>query len=135
VPKLSRLTAITLALAKAAVAPGLAQAAGPEPPLLPVSPTAPADSAIIAADTDPPRVKLDWSIPREPVPVRFFVEVMAIGQGKSREVFAAYVDQPPVEVALVNGAPAYAWRVYTVGRDVAAYALSGWELFSLQIPK
>jgi len=90
---------------------------------------------MIAAESGPLSVKLVWSIPPEPVPVRFFVEVVAIGHGKLQEVFAAYVDQSSVDVALARGTEEYAWRVYTVGRDVAAYALSDWERFSLQIKK
>jgi hypothetical protein len=103
--------------------------------LLPVLPTAPANGAVIAVETDPLKVKLAWTIPQEPVPVRFFVEVVAIEQAKPHEVFAAYVDRPAVDVALAGGTTEYAWRVYTMGRDVAAYALSGWERFSLHIQK
>ena len=134
-PDLSRLAPILLALAGTVARPVLVHPAAVEPELLPVRPTAPADGAVIAAEPDPPKIKLAWAIPREPVPVRFFVEVVAIGEGRPREVFAAYVDQPPVDVALSGGTADYAWRVYTVGRDVAAYALSGWERFSLQIKK
>jgi hypothetical protein len=135
VPELSRLAPILLALAGAAAPPAPAHPAGAEPELLPVRPTEPANGAVIGAETDPLKVKLAWSIPQEPVPVRFFVEVLAIGQDRPREVFAAYVDQPPVDVALAPVTADYAWRVYTVGRDVAAYALSGWERFSLQTTK
>ena len=133
-PELSRLAPILLALAGAGAQPAPAHPVA-EPELLPVRPTAPANGAVIAAESDPLEVKLTWTIPREPVPVRFFVEVVAIGEGSRREVFAAYVDQPPLDVALAGGTADYAWRVYTVGRDVAAYALSGWERFSLQITK
>jgi len=134
VPDLRRLAPVLLALAGIAAPPAPACPAA-EPELLPVRPTTPADRAMIVAETDPLEVRLAWITPREPVPVRFFVEVVAIGDGGPREVFAAYVDQPPVDVALAGGTADYAWRVYTVGRDVAAYALSGWERFSLQVTK
>jgi hypothetical protein len=135
VPELTRFAPILLTLAGAVVAPVSAHPAGSETELLPAHPTAPVNGAVITPDGSPPGVKLAWSIPREPGPVRFFVEVVAIEQGGPREVFAAYVDQPPVEVALADGTAQYAWRIYTVGRDVAAYALSGWERFSLQTTK
>ena len=133
-PELSRIAPILLVFAQVGVLPP-AHHASAAPELLPVRPTAPANGAVIAADTDPLLVKLAWTIPREPVPVRFFVEVVAIGEGRPREVFAAYVDQPPVDIALAGAAADYAWRVYTVGRDIAAYALTDWERFSLQITK
>jgi hypothetical protein len=140
VPELSRLTPIVLALvilalAGVAVPSGLGQPARAEPQLLPVSPTAPADGAVIGADSNSLHVKLDWSIPQEPVPVRYFVEVVAIEKDRPREVFAAYVDHPPVDVTVADGTAEYAWRVYTVGRDVAAYVLSGWERFSLKLQR
>ncbi len=134
-PKLSRLTPIVLALAGAAVPAAPVYPAGSAPELLAARPTAPANGAVIGAEGDPLEVKLAWTIPREPVPVRFFVEVVAIEPGGPREVFAAYVDQPPVDVTLAGGTAEYAWRVFTVGRDVAAYALSGWERFSLLTTK
>ena len=133
-PNLRRLAPVLLALAGTAAPPAPPYPAA-EPELLPVHPTTPADRAVIAAETDPLEVKLAWTTPHEPVPVRFFVEVVAIEEGGPREIFAAYVDQPPVDVALAGGTADYAWRVYTVGRDVAAYALSGWERFSLQSAK
>lgn len=133
--KLTRLTPIVLVLAGAAVPRAPVYPVGSEFELLAVRPTAPANGAVIGAEGDLPEVRLAWTIPREPVPVRFFVEVVAIEQGEPREVFAAYVDQPPVDVTLAGGTAEYAWRVFTVGRDVAAYALSGWERFSLQTTK
>lgn len=133
-PEVSRLAPILLALAGVGLPPAPARPAA-DPELVPVRPTAPANGAVIAAETDPLEIKLAWTIPREPVPVRFFVEVVAIGEGKPRELFAAYVDRPPVDLALAAGTADYAWRVYTVGRDVAAYALSDWQRFSLQIAK
>jgi hypothetical protein len=135
VPELSRLAPILLLLAGAAVPPASTHAAGAEPELLPVHPTAPANNTVITAEKDPLKVTLAWSIPHEPVPVRFFVEVVAIGQHGPHEIFATYVDQPSVDVALAPAATDYAWRVYTVGRHVAAYALSEWEQFSLQTAK
>lgn len=134
-PELSRLAPILLALAGAAAGSVPAHPVATEPELIPARPIAPADHAVIAAEVDPLEVRLAWAIPREPMPVRFFVEVVAIGEGRPREVFAAYVDQPSVNIALAAGTANYAWRVYTVGRDVAAYALSGWERFSLRTAK
>lgn len=129
---LSRAPLILLALAGPAWPPGLAAFAAAESALLPVRQTAPADGAVVDAEGHPLAVKLTWSTPQEPVPVRFFVEVVAIEKAGPREVFAGYVDQPQLDVTLTGGTAEYAWRVYTVARDAPAYALSGWEHFSLQ---
>jgi hypothetical protein len=133
--RLNRLARIMPALAGTAVLPAPAYSVGPGPELLPVSLTAPADGSAIRDDGGSSGVELAWSAPREPVPVRFFVEVVAIEPGGPREIFAGYVDRPPVDVALERGQAEYAWRVYTVGLHVAAYALSGWDRFSLQTTK
>ncbi len=130
-----RLAPIVLALAGAALMPRLASSVGIERGLLPVRPTAPANGSVIEAAGDPLAIKLAWSIPSEPVAVRFFVEVVTIEQVGSREVFAGYVDRPSLEVQLAGGAAQYAWRVYAVGRDVAAYALSRWVYFSVRAAK
>ena len=105
-PGLSRLAPIVLALAGAALTPRLASSVGIEPGLLPVRPMAPADGAVIEAAGDPLSLKLAWSIPSEPVSVRFFVEVVTIEQVGSREVFAGYVDRSPMEVQLAGGTAA-----------------------------
>ncbi len=77
-------------------------------------------------------VKLTWSAPAQPIAARFFVEVIALGQGALREVFASYVDQPSAVVRLNATTTDYAWRVDTVGRDVAVYALGPWRRFSVR---
>lgn len=132
-PELRRVALSLLALAGMAVLPpGRSPCGASEPALLAVQQMAPADGAVIDAAGHPLSVRLNWSIPREPVPVRFFVEVVAVEDAGPREVFASYVDQPRVDVPLTGTATQYAWRVFTVGRDVPAYALSGWEHFSLR---
>ncbi|HEX5325275.1 MAG TPA: hypothetical protein VFW75_01275 [Acetobacteraceae bacterium] len=103
-----------------------------EPALVPVMPSAPANGMTMQANSDPFNVSLSWNTPREPVPVHFFVEVVAIEADGLREILARYVDQSPVAVTLTAGKAEYAWRVYTVGRDIAEYAVSGWERFSVQ---
>ena len=133
--RLNRLAPIMPALAGAAVLPAPAYSVGSGPGLLPVSLTAPADGSTIRDDGGSSSVELAWSVPREPVPVRFFVEVVAIQRGGPREIFAGYADRPPVDVALERGQTEYAWRVYAVGLHVAAYALSGWARFSLRTGK
>ncbi|MGH7154759.1 MAG: hypothetical protein ACREF3_12600, partial [Acetobacteraceae bacterium] len=109
---LHRLALSLLALAGAtALPPGRSPCGASEPPLLPVQQTAPADGAVINAASYPLSVRLSWSMPREPVPVRFFVEVVALEDAGPREVFASYVDQPRVDVFLTGAAAQYAWRV------------------------
>ncbi|HSU04987.1 MAG TPA: hypothetical protein VLI93_05405 [Acetobacteraceae bacterium] len=130
--RVSRNVRVLLSTVGAAALLGSTHAATVGLVLVPVHPTAPADHATIETDGDPLDVRLVWNTPREPMPVRFFVEVVAIEAGGSREVFASYVDQSAVAVRLVSRNAEYAWRVYAVGRDVATYALSGWERFSVR---
>jgi hypothetical protein len=106
--------------------------ASPGPTLLPVSPAEPRNGATIDAAATPINVTLSWTVPPEPVAVQFFVEVMALQPNGPHEVFASYVYDSPVVVTLSGAEMDYAWRVYTVGRDVAEYALGAWQRFSVR---
>ena len=106
-----------------------------EPALIPARPTAPVDGATIEPKSHTLDVKLIWDAPHEPVPVHFFVEVVAVEQDGQHEVFAGYVDRSYAIVTLASTSAAYAWRVYSVGVDEPVYALSGWQRFSVLSPK
>ena len=106
-----------------------------DPGLVPARPTAPADGAIIEPKVTPLDVKLAWDAPHEPVPVHFFVEVVAVEQSGLHEVFAGYVGHSYAVVTLASTSAEYAWRVYTVGLDDPAYIVSGWQRFSVLAPK
>jgi hypothetical protein len=105
------------------------------PTLLPVRPAEPQNGATIDAADTPINVTLAWTVPAEPTGVQFFVEVMALQPNGPHEVFASYADHSPVVVTLSGTEMDYAWRVYTVGRDVAGYALGAWRRFSVQNSK
>lgn len=102
------------------------------PTLLPVSQAEPRNGATIHAAATPINVTLSWTVPPEPVAVQFFVEVTALQPNGPHEVFASYVHNSPVVVTLSGAEMDYAWRVYTVGRDVAEYALGAWRRFSVR---
>jgi hypothetical protein len=103
--------------------------------LVPAHPTAPADGAMIEPTISPLDVKLAWDAPREPVPVHFFVEVVAVERSAQHEVFAGYVGHSYAVVPLASTSAAYAWRVYTVGLDDPVYVVSEWQRFSVPAPK
>jgi hypothetical protein len=115
-----------------AASPAAVHAAQSAATLLPVNPAEPRNGARIDAAATPVDVTLTWTVPPEPMDVQFFVEVMALQPNGPHEVFASYVDHSPVVVTLSDGEMDYAWRVYTVGRDAAEYALGSWRRFSVR---
>jgi hypothetical protein len=129
---MTRLALTLLVVIMAATLPGRLRFAVADIVLVPVHSKAPVDGAVILANGSPIEVTLAWNAPRQRVPVRFFVEVVTIDGGALREVFASYVDQPTVTLTLDGKKAEYAWRVYTIGRTVAQYALSRWERFSVR---
>ena len=106
-----------------------------DPALVPARPTAPAEGATIQSKIKAFDVKLAWIAPHEPVPVHFFVEVVAAEQSGHREVFAGYVGDSYAVVTLASTSAEYAWRIYTVGLDDPVYVVSGWQRFSVLAPK
>jgi hypothetical protein len=66
------------------------------------------------------------------VPVRFFVQLLALDPaGPPREVFAAYLDETATLAPLARAPGRYAWRVYSVSRDLRHYAASEWQRFQV----
>jgi hypothetical protein len=72
-------------------------------------------------------VALSW-YPSRPAGVQYFVEVLALGRGDSREVFAAYTGQTELRLRLDPGP--YAWRVLAVSRTGPHYSVSPWRSFT-----
>jgi hypothetical protein len=134
-PGLTRIAPILLAFACETALLGAPCRAMSDAALVPARPTAPADGAMIEPKISPLDVKLAWDAPHEPVPVHFFVEVVAVEQSAQHEVFAGYVDHSYTVVTLVSTSAEYAWRVYTVGLDDPVYVMSGWQRFSVLAPK
>ncbi len=109
--------------------------AGGPPPLEAAQPVAPANGAVVPALAGTPgRVELVWASPAEPVPVRFFVQLLALDPIEPREVFAAYLDESATLATLDRVPGHYAWRVYAVGRSVGHYAASEWSQFQVRPP-
>ena len=107
-------------------------------PIEAAQPVAPADGDTIPALASTPgapgMVELVWVSPAQPVPVRFFVQLMALDPAEPREVFATYLDETAALATLDRGPGRYAWRVYAVGRNLGHYAASEWNQFQVRPP-
>ncbi len=86
----------------------------------------PADGATVAGKS----VLLGWQAPAFPAPLRYFVEVLALGPAPPQEVFGGYTAATAVTVP-VDGAGRYAWRVLAVSRDPARYTTGAWATFQI----
>lgn len=102
--------------------------------LIPAKPAVPADGGHVVR-RGPVSIELAWVAPANPVPVRFFVELVVLGSGEPREAFTAYLEQSASLVPLSRVPGRYAWRVYTVDRDGKHYAVSPWSRFSAEAPE
>ncbi len=107
-------------------------------PIEAAQPVAPADGDVIPAVANPPGtagvVELVWVNPAQPVPVRFFVQLLALDPIEPREVFATYLDETATLATLDRVPGRYAWRVYAVGRNLGHYAASEWNQFQVRPP-
>ncbi len=85
------------------------------------------------AKIDPARdgVELVWTSEVQPEPVRFFVEVRALDDASSREVFSAFTGTSSIFATLTKLRGSYAWRVIMVAREASRYAASDWLRFSV----
>jgi hypothetical protein len=100
------------------------------PTLAPAVPTGP-PIASVSGTGESVQVELSWAAPAEPVPVDFFVQVLALDTaGAPHRTFASFSKQSAVLVSLPWGPADYAWRVYTVSASVPDYASSAWGYFS-----
>ncbi len=108
--------------------------------LLPVQLAAPADGEAVPglAAAEGAVVELVWTAPAQPAAARFFVQVLAIGvagsAAETREVFSTYLDETAVLAPVARPPGRYAWRVYTVARDLGRYVASEWARFSVAAP-
>jgi hypothetical protein len=110
------------------------QAGGGTP--TPAQPVAPAGggtvSGLEAATDSGGNIELVWAAPAQASPVRFFVQLLALDPaGPPREVFAAYLDETATLAPLERAPGRYAWRVYSVSRDLRHYAASEWQRFQV----
>ena len=99
---------------------------------------APADGDVIHVVASAPgtagMVELVWVSPAQPVPVRFFVQLLALDPIEPREVFATTLDETATLATLDRVPGRYAWRVYAVGRNLGHYAASEWNQFQVLPP-
>ncbi len=104
-------------------------------PLEAARPVTPVDGDVIPVLAGAPgTVELVWTSPAQPVPVRFFVQLMALDPVEPHEVFATYLDETAT-LAMLDRVPGrYAWRVYAVGRNLGRYAPSEWSQFQVLPP-
>lgn len=102
----------------------------------PAQPVAPADGSTVAELNRVPggAIELVWVAPAQVTPVRFFVQLLALDPAGPREVFATYLDETATLAPLEHAPGRYAWRVYSVSRDLKHYAASGWTRFRVSEP-
>jgi TPR repeat protein len=99
--------------------------------LTPAIPTGPPVTPILAMG-DNVMAELSFVAPAQPVPVDFFVQVLALEGAGSRLAFASYLNRSAILVALPRSPGRYAWRVYTVATSVPDYVPSDWSYFSVR---
>jgi len=116
-----------LAALKAAADP--APAAARDAALVAPTPTNPADGGTSIRREEPGQVELVWTAPAQPAPVRFFVEMVALGHGPARRLFAGFTEVTAVLAWLEDGVGSFAWRVYAVDASGGRYAASSWARF------
>jgi hypothetical protein len=102
---------------------------GAKPTLAPAVPTGSA-VASISGTGENVQVELSWAAPAQPVPVDYFVQVLALDRTGFHRVFASSLKLSAVLVSLPRAPADYAWRIYTVATSVPDYVPSGWSYFS-----
>jgi TPR repeat protein len=108
-----------------------ASPAAANPTLAPAVPTGPpVDSAPGTGESV--QIELSWDAPSQPVPVDFFVQILALDSSGAYRVFASFSKQSAVLVSLPRVPADYAWRIYTVAASVPDYAPSAWSYFSIR---
>ncbi len=99
--------------------------------LVAAAPLAPAESATIARAPPIRSIELVWTAAPQPVPARFYVQVLALDPPEPVQVFSGYTDQSALLAPLAPDHAEYAWRVYVVGGALRSYLPSPWVRFSI----
>ena len=100
----------------------------------PAQPSAPLTDAVVQPITTPDgdAVELVWTAPAQPLPVRFFVQLLAVDRSGVDEVFTATVEETSAVAFLRGRSGRYAWRVYSLGQDLKHYAASECQRFEVE---
>ncbi|WP_428395675.1 tetratricopeptide repeat protein [Lichenicoccus sp.] len=100
----------------------------PSASLHPAAPVTPKAGETVALPEDR-AVVFVWTAPADAQTVRYFLQVVAQGQGPEREIHAGYVDVTAKLVALDATAHDYVWRVFTVSPQAGRYTVTPWTAF------
>ena len=122
----TRVTSLKLASLREERRQATVSTAAANPTLAPAVPT----DASASGTGKSVQIELSWAAPAQPVPVEFFVQVLALDTGGAHRVFTSFSKQSAVLVSLPRVPAVYAWRVYTVAASVPDYAPSAWSYFS-----
>ena len=99
------------------------------PTLAPAVPTGPRVTSARGTG-ESVQIELSWDAPSQPVPVDFFVQVLALDASGAYRVFTSFSKQSAVLVSLPRVPADYAWQIYTIAASVPDYAPSTWSYFS-----
>ena len=99
-----------------------------KPTLAPAVPTGPA-VASVSGTGESVQVELSWAAPAQPVPVDFFVQVLALDTAGAHRVFTSFSKRSAVLVSLPRVPANYAWRIYTVAASDPRLRSKRLELF------
>jgi TPR repeat protein len=119
------------AAARLSVARQAQRVAASSSPLPLATSLAPESGAKLVAREEPTTVELVWTATAAPVPVQYFVEVLALEADGPRELFAGYHDTSAMLLNLKRAPGQYAWRVSSVSADAATYSTGEWSRFSM----
>jgi len=98
-----------------------------KPTLAPAVPTGPAS---VSGTGESVQVELSWAAPAQPVPVDYFVQVLALDTAGVHRIFTSSSKRSAVLVSLPRVPADYVWRIYTVAASVPDYVPSAWSYFS-----
>jgi Sel1 repeat len=103
--------------------------AAANPTLAPVVPAGPLVASALGTGENV-QIELSWAAPAQPVPVDFFVQVLALDTRGTHHVFTSFSKQSAVLLSLPRAPADYVWRVYTVAASIPDYVPSVWSYFS-----
>lgn len=79
-------------------------------------------------------VEFVWMAPAQPEPARYLVEIRALDESGSLEVYSEATDGSATLASLRERPGHYAWRVLTLAPRAARYAVSDWVAFKISPP-